>query len=307
MAASSTPLADAYTYNAAPTVSAVSPDNGPQSGTNTVTVTGSGFVSGSTSVDFGTNRGHRGRRDQLHLAHRRGPGGYRHGLGDRLDHRWRRSTPLADAYTYNAAPTVSAVSPDNGPQSGTNTVTVTGSGFVSGSTSVDFGTNAGTAVDVTSSTSLTVVVPAGTGTVSVTVSTTGGGASTPLADAYTYNAAPTVSAVSPDNGPQSGTNTVTVTGSGFVSGSTSVDFGTNAGTAVDVTSSTSLTVVVPAGTGTVSVTVSTTGGGAVHPLGRRLHLQRFERARRCGCSLQVDRIDRSLPREGVWHRLGSQW
>ena len=134
--------------------------------------------------------------------------------------------PCADAYTYNAPPTVTSVTPNNGPAAGTNTVTVAGSGFVSGSTSVDFGTTAGTAVDVTSGTSLTVVVPAGTGTVSVTVSTTAGGSSAPLADAYTYNAAPTVTSVTPNNGPPAGTNTVTVAGSGFVSGSTSVDFGT---------------------------------------------------------------------------------
>ena len=176
------------------------------------------------------------------------------------------SAPLPDAYTYNAAPTVSAVSPDNGPTGGTNTVTVTGTGFDSGSTSVDFGSTAGTSVDVTSSTSLTVVVPSGSGIVSVTVSTTAGGSSAPLPDAYTYNAAPTVSAVSPDNGPAGGTNTVTVTGTGFDSGSTSVDFGSTAGTSVDVTSSTSLTVVVPSGSGIVSVTVSTTAGGSSAPL-----------------------------------------
>ena len=86
----------------------------------------------------------------------------------------------------------------------------------------------------------------------MTVSTTAGGTSTPLANAYTYNAPPTVTNVNPNNGPQGGTNTVTVTGTGFVSGSTTVDFGSNAGTSVDVTSSSSLTVVVPAGTGTVS-------------------------------------------------------
>ena len=93
----------------------------------------------------------------------------------------------SDHYTYNPPPTVTGVSPNNGPAAGTNTVTVTGTGFVSGSTSVDFGSNAGTSVDVTSDTSLTVVVPSGTGTVSVTVTTTAGGSSTPLADAYTYN------------------------------------------------------------------------------------------------------------------------
>ena len=98
-------------------------------------------------------------------------------------------------------PTVTNVNPNNGPQAGGNTVTVTGSGFVSGSTTVDFGSTAGTAVSVSNATSLTVVVPAGTGTVSVTVITTGGGSSTPLAGAYTYNVpAPTVTAVSPDLG-----------------------------------------------------------------------------------------------------------
>ena len=102
-----------------------------------------------------------------------------------------------------------------GPRAGTNTVTVTGTGFVSGSTAVDFGTNAGTSVNVASGTSLSVVVPAGTGTVSVTVITSGGGSSTPLASAYTYNPPPTVTGVSPTNGPAAGGTTVTVSGTGF--------------------------------------------------------------------------------------------
>ena len=62
-----------------------------------------------------------------------------------------------------------------------------------------------------------------------------------------------------------GGNAVAVTGTGFVSGSTTVDFGSNAGTSVDVTSPTSLTVDVPAGTGTVPVSVITTGGGGLDP------------------------------------------
>ena len=70
----------------------------------------------------------------------------------------------------------------------------------------------------------------------MTVITTGGGFSTPLANAYTYNAPPTVTAVSPNNGPQAGTNTVTLTGTGFT-GATAVDFGTSAGTSVSVSGS----------------------------------------------------------------------
>ncbi len=269
---SSTPLADAYTYNAPPTVTGVTPDNGPEAGGNTVTVAGGGFVSGSTTVKFGTTDGTAvdvTGSDSLTVVV---PSSTTTGAVSVTVSTTAggSSTPLADAYTYNAPPTVTGVTPDNGPESGGNTVTVAGGGFVSGSTTVEFGTTDGTAVDVTGSDSLTVVVPSSTttGAVSVTVSTTGGGASTPLADAYTYNAPPTVTGVTPDNGSPAGGNTVTVAGGGFVSGSTTVEFGTTDGTAVDVTGSDSLTVVVPSSTttGAVSVTVITTSGGASTPL-----------------------------------------
>ena len=145
---------------------------------------------------------------------------------------------------------------------------------LTGATAVDFGTDPGTGITGVTATSLTVTAPAGTGTVNVTVTTPNGtSALNAPSDQFTYNAAPTVTGVSPNNGPQAGGNTVTVNGTGFVSGSTAVDFGTNVGTSVDVTSSTALSVTVPAGTGTVSVTVITTGGGSVHPAGQRLHLQ----------------------------------
>ena len=263
---SSAPLANAYTYNAAPTVTSVTPNNGPAAGTNTVTVAGSGFVSGSTSVDFGSSAGtsvNVTNSGSLSVVVPSGSGTVSVTVTTTSG---GSSAPLANAYTYNAAPTVTSVTPNNGPAAGTNTVTVAGSGFVSGSTSVAFGSSAGTSVNVTNSGSLSVVVPSGSGTVSVTVTTTSGGSSAPLANAYTYNAAPTVTSVTPNNGPAAGTNTVTVAGSGFVSGSTSVAFGSSAGTSVNVTNSGSLSVVVPSGSGTVSVTVTTTSGGSSAPL-----------------------------------------
>ena len=121
-----------------------------------------------------------------------------------------------------APPTVTGVNPNNGPQAGTNTVTVTGTGFT-GATAVDFGaSNPGTSINVLSATSLTVTAPSGSGTVDVTVTTPNGTSSANApSDHYTYNAPPTVTTVNPNNGPQAGTNTVTVTGTGFVSGSTS--------------------------------------------------------------------------------------
>ena len=67
----------------------------------------------------------------------------------------------------------------------------------------------------------------------VTVTTPSGTSATSASDDYTYNPAPTVTGVSPTSGPRGGTNTVTVSGTGFT-GATAVDFGTKAGTSIVV-------------------------------------------------------------------------
>jgi hypothetical protein len=101
-------------------------------------------------------------------------------------------------------PVVSEVSPDTGYTTGTNTVTITGSGFT-GATGVDFGPgDAGTLDTVSGDTSLTVTVPPGSaGVVDVTVTAPGGLSRTTPADAYTY----TVDQTSPN--PESCTPTCT--------------------------------------------------------------------------------------------------
>ncbi|MEI9982859.1 MAG: IPT/TIG domain-containing protein [Aliidongia sp.] len=106
-------------------------------------------------------------------------------------------------------PAVTTLSPTAGPVAGTNVVTVTGSGFVIGATSVSFGSTPGTGVVVSGPTSLTVTAPVGTaGPVNLTVTTPGG---TSTAVTYTYNAVPAVTTLSPTAGPVAGTNVVTVT------------------------------------------------------------------------------------------------
>ncbi len=137
-------------------------------------------------------------------------------------------------------PTVSSVSPNNGPLEGGNTVTIDGSGFMNASltftgvtfvpvanaTAAQLGTNA----DVVSDTEITVTVPnmtaaaTGGGVVDAQVQvgfTTGSVASTasPLflgADSYVFGA-PLITAVSPPAGPLTGGDTVTISGSGFAS------------------------------------------------------------------------------------------
>ena len=133
---------------------------------------------------------------------------------------------------------------------------------LTGATAVHFGTNPGTSISGVTATSLTVTSPAGTGTVDVTVTTPNGtSAVNAPSDQFTYNAPalPTVTGVSPNNGPTGGGTSVTVSGTNLT-GATAVHFGTNAGTSISGVTATSLTVTSPAGTGTVDVTVTTPNG-----------------------------------------------
>jgi hypothetical protein len=253
---SATSSADQFTYIAAPVVSSVSPNAGPTLGGTSVTITGTGFT-GATFVDFGTaaatftvdspttitavSRG--GSVGTVNISVTT-PGG-------------ESDISAADQFTYVTAPAVTSVSPTAGPLAGGTSVTVTGTGFTT-ATAVHFGTNAAF-FTVNGTTSITVASPIGTaGTVNVTVTNPGGTSATSSADQFTYDAAPTVTFIVPNQGPTSGGHTVTVFGA-HLGRATAVNFGLAAGTTF-TTSTTALTVITPPGTGTVNVTVTTPGG-----------------------------------------------
>ncbi|MEQ8175518.1 MAG: InlB B-repeat-containing protein [Syntrophomonadaceae bacterium] len=82
-------------------------------------------------------------------------------------------------------PAVSGISPNNGPEAGGTSVTITGTSFT-GASSVKFGSNDGTNLIVVSDTSITVTSPAGTGQVDVTVTTPGGTSAPGPGDMFTY-------------------------------------------------------------------------------------------------------------------------
>jgi IPT/TIG domain len=168
----------------------------------------------------------------------------------------------ADKFTYLAVPTVKSLSPNNGPPAGGTSVTITGTGFA-GATAVAFGTTAASSFTVDSSTQITAVAPAGTAatTVDVTVTTPGGTSAKGTLDKYTWDGVPTITGLSPANGPVAGGNTVAVNGTNFASGSTKVLFGSTPGTNVTFVSTKQVTVTAPAGSaGSVDVTVITPGG-----------------------------------------------
>ena len=102
----------------------------------------------------------------------------------------------ASSASTSSLPTVTSLSPTQGPTGGGTVVTVTGTNFASGAT-VHFGTTVATGVAVASATSLTATSPTGTGTVNVTVTSTGGTSATSAADQFTYlgSSTPVISVV----------------------------------------------------------------------------------------------------------------
>ncbi|WP_287496550.1 autotransporter domain-containing protein [Pandoraea sp. CB10b_02] len=165
---------------------------------------------------------------------------------------------FSSASSAVAAVQLDSVSPRSGPSAGQTQVTLTGSGFVPGATTVSFGGAFATNVDVVDASHLTATTPpqaVGPATVTVAVP----GDTTSMVAAYTFVGKPTVSAVSPASGPATGGTTVTITGTNFVD-VTSVLFDRTPGTNVMVSDGTRLTVTSPPGSGTVDITVTSAGG-----------------------------------------------
>ncbi|QLH23602.1 S-layer family protein [Streptomyces sp. Rer75] len=243
-----------YTYVASPVLSGVTPNQGPATGGTSVTLTGSGFT-GATAVRFGsvlassftvvsstqiTAVAPPGSAGPVQVTVT-GPGGTSNGV----------------TYTYAAGPVLSGVSPGQGPVSGGTSVTLTGSGFT-GATAVKFGSTPAVSFTVGSASQITAVAPPGSaGPVQVTVTGPGG---TSNGVTYFYVGIPTLSAVSPHQGPASGGTAVTLTGTNLL-GATAVKFGTVDATSFTVVSAIQINAVAPPGSaGTVQVTVITPGG-----------------------------------------------
>jgi IPT/TIG domain-containing protein len=242
-----------FTYTTTPpTLTSVVPDEGPAYGGNNVTLTGTN-LSGATAVRFGTTDASSFTVVSSTQITAVVPSGSAGTVDVTVTTPGGTSPPVP--YFYTAAPVLTALTPAKGPVAGGNNVTITGQNLLN-PVSVSFGAAAATNITEVSSTELTAEAPAGSGGKQVTV-TTPGGASNPLP--YTYLQAPTLSGVAPAQGPSSGGNIVTLTGTGLAY-TTEVTIGGSA-VAFSVFSDTEVTATVPSGAaGTVNVTVTTPGG-----------------------------------------------
>jgi len=227
-----------FTVSGAPTVTAVSPTSRGQGATNqTLTITGTNFVSGATAA-FSTNgitvnsttfNSATSLTVNVSISGSATPGTrtitVTNGDGS--------TATSGSIFTVNAAPTVTAVSPTSRGEGATaQNLTVTGTGFQSGATTTFSGTgitvNSTTFVNATTLTvNVTIAGGATVGTSTITVTNPDAGSAT-SGSIFTVNAAPTVTAVSPtsrDAGAVS--QSLTVTGTGFVSGATTSFSGSN--------------------------------------------------------------------------------
>ena len=144
------------------------------------------------------------------------------------------------APTAPDAPTAASITPTEGPTAGGTAVTLTGTNFVPGAAVFVGGVRRRTSRSSTRPPHVP-DAPHAAGVVDIIVTTAGGTGTLPFA--FTYIALPTATALSPNLGPTSGGTLVTVTGSGFIAGATSVNLapGTIPPGLVDVTNTTSLT------------------------------------------------------------------
>lgn len=256
-----------------PTVTAVSPANGVVGTIVSATLTGTNFVPGAIVVASGTGvvvtdvavASSTSITAKLTVA-------VDASLGARtLTVTTAGGTTTSQLFTVlPPAPTTTGITPASGIQGTAVGVTIAGTNFVQGATSLAV-SGAGVVVSnltVTSGTSLTatftIAADAPVGTRAVTV-TTAGGATATLSFAVNLPA-PTLTSVSPPVGVRTSAVAMTLTGTNFVAGGTAV---TVAGTGVtvtnvNVTSTTTLTATfsldAAAPIGDRAVTVTTVGG-----------------------------------------------
>ena len=265
-----TPKTTAPPANPAPAVIAISPTSGTTSGGTAVTITGTGFLTGATVSLGGTAATGVTVVNATSITANTPP----HAAGAvavMVTNADSQSATMNSAYTYVAppppppipAPTVTSISPTSGSTNGGNTVTITGTGFLSGAT-VKLGGTSSAAVVLVSSTTIAAIAPAHTaGAVSVVVTNTDNKTGTKSA-AYTYtapttpNPAPTVASITPNSGVTTGGTAVTISGTGFLAGAM-VKLGGTSAIGVAVVNSTTITAATPAhAAGAVTVQVINT-------------------------------------------------
>ncbi|WP_051973701.1 IPT/TIG domain-containing protein [Cryobacterium sp. MLB-32] len=228
-----------------PVAAALLPNNGPEAGGTSVTVTGSGFTGASDVTLDGVSVAFTFVDDATitFVTPAHAPGAVAVVVVDQPI----SSSPLSFTFTPGSS--------DRGPETGGTPVTLAGTGFTA-ATDVSVG---GISVPFTvldDNTVILVTPPHPPGDALIVVLGLGG--ATLFSATFIYTPVTFVTAVTPNAGVEASGAVVTITGACFV-GATAVRFGLVPAVSFTVVDDTTITAVVPAGVGVVSVAVDGAG------------------------------------------------
>jgi hypothetical protein len=249
----------------------VSPDSGTTAGGNLITITGTSFgTSGIATIGNQVCQSSSWIHNKIVCSVPVGqgvqyivrvqvsdPNGYPSQTTDELN-----IYPNIRYYSYSA-PTITSLDPNPGPTAGMREVIIKGTNFGTYAT-VTIGDRVCPPSFAQSHVQYACILPRGQGTSNVVNITVG-----PQSGLSTYDyAAPTITSITPLNGPTDGNTMITVTGTGFGEGTAhSVVFGdvviVTATTVVNTTTQTQMTFATPVGTGIKKSTVITVAGQSV--------------------------------------------
>ena len=210
-----------------PMITSITPDSGDIAETPKVTIQGANFKNGSTTVTVGGNVVTILSCTDTTLVFRV-PKATSAGAQAVVVTRTDQKTSVTTTYSYTATipnpitPTITSITPDSGDVAETPKVTILGTNFKSGSTTVTVG---GTEVTILSCTETTLVfrVPKATSAGAQTVAVTRTDQKTSATTTYNYTNIPPVSnlqitKITPNSGVAGTSQKVTITGSGFEEG-----------------------------------------------------------------------------------------
>ena len=209
-----------FTYNKAPRISSVEPDAGALKGGTRITITGDYFME-YPDVLIGDSEGrvvHRSSTKIIAITPPSDEGAKNVKVRNRDGQEYTRR----NAFTYNPAPGIISVTPNNGRLDGTM-ITIYGSGFLPEAKAlISTGTSALLAlqsVQVLNSTTITAIMPPGKpGPRDIFVQNTDKQISRMLENGFTYNPLPTIVSITPNYGSSAGGTKVIIEGTGFIQG-----------------------------------------------------------------------------------------
>ncbi|MBM4161892.1 MAG: T9SS type A sorting domain-containing protein [Ignavibacteria bacterium] len=279
----STTLQNSFTINnPAPALTSVSPTSGNRGQILSVVLRGSNFITGLSSVSFGpditVNTTSVDSATQITVNIAISPSAATGSRDVTVTHPapGGGTTTLTGAFTIgNPVPTLSGASPNTGARGQTMSVTLSGTNFINGVTSVSFGSgitvNSTTISSITEATvNISIALDAALGSrdISVTNAAPGGGTATVTGAFTVVNPAPTLASITPTSGNRGQTLNVTVTGTNFIPGITTIAYGggitvnsVSSATTTQVTANVTIDFTAALGPRDITVTNASPGGG----------------------------------------------